>query len=88
MKSRLLFPVYALLTVGVIAEPSATPSPSPKIYTTPSLVVAPIPGADLAAIKAALPAHATATPKQPRKLLLFYRAEGFVHPPSPTGLRR
>lgn len=86
MKSRLLFPVYALLTVGVIAEPSATPSPSPKIYTTPSLVVAPIPGADLAAIKAALPAHATATPKQPRKLLLFYRAEGFVHPSIPYGV--
>ncbi len=86
MKLHCLFPFYAFLTVAVFAEPIATPSPSPKVYTTPALAVAPIPAADLDSIKAALPARAATTPKQPRKLLLFYRAEGFVHPSIPYGV--
>jgi type 1 glutamine amidotransferase/HEAT repeat protein len=86
MKLHFLPPIFALLTAGVFAQPAATPSPSPKVYTTPALAIAPIPAADLSSIKAALPEHATATPKQPRKLLLFYRAEGFVHPSIPYGV--
>jgi type 1 glutamine amidotransferase len=34
---------------------------------------------DLQKIEAALPAKATAVPKQPRKLLVFWRCEGFFH---------
>jgi type 1 glutamine amidotransferase/HEAT repeat protein len=86
MKLHYLFPVYAVLTAGVFAQPAATPSPSPKVYTTPALAIAPIPAADLVSIKAALPTRAAATPKQPRKLLLFYRAEGFAHPSIPYGV--
>jgi type 1 glutamine amidotransferase/HEAT repeat protein len=86
MKLHFLPPIFALLTAGVYAQPAATPSPTPKVYTTPALAIAPIPATDLSSIKAALPEHATATPKQPRKLLLFYRAEGFVHPSIPYGV--
>jgi type 1 glutamine amidotransferase len=35
--------------------------------------------ADLQKIEAAIPAKATAVPKQPRKLLVFWRCEGFFH---------
>jgi type 1 glutamine amidotransferase/HEAT repeat protein len=86
MKLHYLLPVCAFLTAAGFTEPAATPSPSPKVYTTPALAVAPIPGPDLDAIKAALPAHASATPQKPRKVLLFYRAEGFVHPSIPYGV--
>lgn len=34
---------------------------------------------DLAKIEAALPAKAAATPKQPRRVLVFWRCEGFFH---------
>lgn len=74
------------MTAGVFAQPAPTPSAPQKVYTTPALVVAPIPEADLSSIKAAMPARAVATPKQPRKLLLFYRSEGFVHPSIPYGV--
>jgi len=86
MKLYFLSNFFVLLTTGVFAQPAPTPSPSPKVYTTPALAIAPIPAADLSSIIAALPAHATATPKQPRKVLLFYRAEGFVHPSIPYGV--
>jgi len=45
----------------------------------PSLALAQISPADLQKIEKALPAQATVKPKQPRKLLVFTRAEGFVH---------
>jgi type 1 glutamine amidotransferase/HEAT repeat protein len=44
-----------------------------------SLAVAQIPPEDLQKIEQAIPAQATATPKQPRRLLVFTRAEGYVH---------
>lgn len=75
--------------------PTNAPAPAPavakatppvKIYATPALAVAPIPAADLASIKAAVPAKATVEPKKPRKVLLFWRAEGFVHPSIPYGV--
>lgn len=45
----------------------------------------PLSPADVAAIQAAVPAKATASPKQPRKVLVFYRTEGFVHKSIPFG---
>jgi type 1 glutamine amidotransferase/HEAT repeat protein len=45
----------------------------------PSLALAQISPEDLQKIEKALPAQATVKPKQPRKLLVFTRAEGFVH---------
>jgi type 1 glutamine amidotransferase len=41
--------------------------------------LSPIPPADLEKIKAALPAKATATPKKPRKILVFWRADAILH---------
>ena len=38
-----------------------------------------LPDADVQKIKDALPDKATAKPAKPRKLLLFYRCEGFRH---------
>jgi type 1 glutamine amidotransferase len=39
----------------------------------------PIPPGDLEKIKAALPAKATAVPKKPRRLLVFWRADAILH---------
>lgn len=39
----------------------------------------PVPDGELEQIEAALPEKATATPKKPRRLLVFYRCDGFVH---------
>jgi type 1 glutamine amidotransferase len=44
-----------------------------------SLALAQIPPEDLQKIEKAIPAKATAQPKQPRKLLVFTRAEGYKH---------
>jgi len=44
-----------------------------------SLALAQIPPEDLQKIEKAIPTRATAKPKQPRRLLVFTRAEGFVH---------
>ena len=38
-----------------------------------------------ASITAAVPKQATATPKQPRRILVFYRCEGFIHTSIPHG---
>ena len=45
----------------------------------PGLVLAQIPPEDLLKIEKAVPAKATIKPKQPRKLLVFTRAEGYKH---------
>ena len=39
----------------------------------------PVPEAELEQIAAALPAKATAEPKKPRRMLVIYRCDGFVH---------
>jgi type 1 glutamine amidotransferase len=39
----------------------------------------PVPDGDLEQIEAALPQQATAKPKRPRRLLVIYRCDGFVH---------
>ena len=94
MKNFLLLPVMAVVTASVAAQNAPAPAPintpiakaaaTPKVYTTP--VFAPIPPVDLDAIKAALPAKATVEPKRPRKVLVFWRAEGYVHPSIPYGV--
>jgi type 1 glutamine amidotransferase len=95
MKNFTILSALVLLSSGLPAvsaqtapAPGATPkaSPATKAYTTPPAAIAPIPAADLASIKAALPEKASAEPKKPRKVLLFYRAEGFVHPSIPYGV--
>lgn len=45
----------------------------------------PIDPALATAIEQAVPAAATAKPKQPRKVLVFYRCEGFIHESIPHG---
>jgi len=91
MKNFLILPAIAIFTASALAQnapapniPVAKASATPKVYKTP--VFAPIPPADLASIQAGLPAKATVQPKQPRKLLVFWRAEGFVHPSIPYGV--
>jgi len=55
----------------------AQPKPAPVPKDNSKLPV--ISGPNLAKFVAALPATATATPKQPRKLLVFWRCEQFFH---------
>jgi uncharacterized protein len=47
-----------------------------RYWTVP---LPPIAAEDLPRIQAALPARATATPKRPRRLLVFWRAEAILH---------
>jgi type 1 glutamine amidotransferase/HEAT repeat protein len=90
MKNFLILPSLALITASALAQNAPTPAASPasakapKVYKTP--VFAPIPATDLAAIQAALPAKAMVKPRKPRKVLVFWRAEGFVHPSIPYGV--
>jgi WD40 repeat protein/type 1 glutamine amidotransferase len=47
-----------------------------RLWTVP---LPPIPPGDLEKIKAALPAKATAVPKKPRRILVFWRADAILH---------
>jgi type 1 glutamine amidotransferase len=47
-----------------------------RLWTVP---LPPLPAADLEKIAAAVPAKASATPKKPRKLLVFWRADAILH---------
>ncbi|HTJ78248.1 MAG TPA: ThuA domain-containing protein [Rariglobus sp.] len=58
------------LVLGAFCEP---------VFAEPGHKFAPITSEQNAAIEAALPAHARAKPLKPRKLLIFFRTEGFVH---------
>ena len=72
MKRCLLFVSLVALSPAVLsAKPGETFPP-----LTPD---------ESAAIQAALPAKPTATPKKPRKVLVFYRTEGCVHKSIPFG---
>jgi len=67
----------AALTVGALAQapkPAAPPKPPQDKSKLPELSAA-----DLQKIEAAIPTKATATPKSPRKILVFWRCEGFFH---------
>jgi hypothetical protein len=57
----------------------AQPAPAPKPQRPTAQ--------DIEKITAALPEKAPATPKQPRKLLVFTRATGFVHSSIPVGAK-
>ncbi|PTX99756.1 hypothetical protein DB346_18230 [Verrucomicrobia bacterium LW23] len=66
-----------LLAVSLAAAFSVTPLT--MLRAEPGHVFAPLKGEELAKIAAALPESARAKPAKPRKILLFYRTEGFVH---------
>jgi len=67
----------AVLTVGAFAQQKKkgpAPKQQPDKTTVPNLSAD-----DLAKIEAALPAKATAKPQKARKILVFWRCEGFFH---------
>jgi type 1 glutamine amidotransferase len=75
---------FAFISSSAHSQTPPVATSTPKVYKTP--VFPPIPQADLAAISAALPTKAAAEPKKPHKVLVFWRAEGFVHPSIPYGV--
>jgi type 1 glutamine amidotransferase len=68
----LLVLVFALRTLAQDPAPPKPQRPTPQ---------------DIEKITAALPAAAPAAPKQPRKLLIYTRATGFVHSSIPVGAK-
>jgi type 1 glutamine amidotransferase len=74
--SRRRFLAASAATAGALAVPTLLTG-SARAEGKPNL--APVPDNELSQIEAALPEKATATPKKPRRLLVFYRCEGFVH---------
>jgi hypothetical protein len=66
----------AALTVGALAQnkKSAAPKAQPDTSKLPEITAA-----DLEKIEKAIPAKATTTPKRARKILVFWRCEGFFH---------
>lgn len=90
VKRTLLLTAAAAIALSLSASaqtpPPATPEPTPA---TPSKKPLPAPknnkklpviaGANLDKLEAALPAKASATPKKARKILVFWRCEGFFH---------
>lgn len=64
------------MTSAVLAQAKkpASPKPQPDKTKVPELAAA-----DLAKIEAAVPSKATARPKKPRRILVFWRCEGFFH---------
>jgi uncharacterized protein len=74
MKSRRL-----LLTAALVFAPFTLAQPAPKAQRPNAQ--------DLDKITAALPDKAPATPKQPRKVLIYTRATGFVHSSIPVGAK-
>jgi len=72
--NRREFVAAAAATAGALAVPTVL---TRVARGRPQLK--PIPEGDVEKIKAALPEKATVQPKRPRKLLLFYRCDGFVH---------
>jgi type 1 glutamine amidotransferase len=63
----------AILGLGTVSGAEAKPRPAPAKQE------------HLALMEAALPRAATARPQQARRLLVFSRCEGFVHPSIPLG---
>jgi type 1 glutamine amidotransferase len=58
-----------------------------RLLLLPGLALAQIPPGDLLRIEQALPAQATVKPRQPRKLLVFTRAEGYKHSSIPYAVK-
>jgi len=57
----------------------------PPVLAAPGQIFPPLSEGALSRIEAALPAQCSVAPKQPRRLLVFYRTEGFVHQSIPYG---
>ncbi len=72
--SRRDFLATGAAAAGAMAIPAVF---SQCVWAGPDLQ--PVPDNELQKIEDALPAAATAKPKKPRRLLVFYRCEGFVH---------
>lgn len=60
-------------------------STTPKLFSAPGQVFPPLAETEIASVETALPEKATAEPANPRRVLIFYRTEGFVHSSIPTG---
>jgi type 1 glutamine amidotransferase len=82
--------IFALsLSAGAQTPPPATAPPTPPAPAAPKQKPLPAPkdnsklpviaGVNLAKLEAALPAKATAPPRKPRKVLVFWRCEQFFH---------
>lgn len=83
MKRFLVFP--ALLVLGLYAYAQNPPAP-PKTWPEKAAErLKPVTDEQKAKILAALPAKATAMPKKERKILVFWRCEGFIHTSIPCG---
>ncbi len=72
--SRREFLAAGAAAAGALAVPAVLTG---RAWGKPDLK--PVPEAELEKIEAASPKTATVKPKKPRKLLAFYRCEGFVH---------
>jgi hypothetical protein len=75
---RLRLGAHAIAVAAALAAASA-------LFGEPGRRFDPIPEAAAARLAAAVPSRARATPAQPRRLLVFYRTEGFVHTSIPCG---
>jgi type 1 glutamine amidotransferase len=58
---------------------------TPALRAAPGQVFPPLTETELASIEAGLPEKATTAPGQPRRVLIFFRTEGFVHASIPVG---
>jgi type 1 glutamine amidotransferase len=72
--SRRRFLAAGALASGAMAIPAVL---TRRLWAKPDLE--PVPDAELEKIESALPESATAKPRQPHRILVFYRCEGFVH---------
>ncbi|MCX6996635.1 MAG: ThuA domain-containing protein [Kiritimatiellaeota bacterium] len=70
--------MLSLLIVPGMAAPAKKPGVAQPAADT-ARTMPELSAADLKKIEEALPAKASATPKKPRKLLVFWRCEGFFH---------
>jgi type 1 glutamine amidotransferase len=58
---------------------------APSLRAAPGQVFPPLTDDQIASVEAALPPQAAASPAQPRRVLIFFRTEGFVHASIPVG---
>lgn len=73
--TALAFPCALLLAMGSVTAQDATDPWQQKKAER----FKPLSDAQQTAIETAAPTHSSAKPKQPRRVLVFYRCEGFIH---------
>lgn len=71
---------FAMLTSWAVAQDNADPWQKKKAES-----FRPLTDAQKSAIETAVPAEAVAKPKKARRVLMFYRCEGFIHGSIPYG---